>query len=177
MLRAQEIAIAATVAGSSMDAVHRETTRVLVQGLLDLDLMRGDIDEIIAKHDKKEAEDRELARKWERREAPADDKKEADDGVADYKKFYMHGTGHWLGGDVHDVGAYWKDGEPRPLQDGMVCTVEPGIYIAPDNETVPEEFRGIGIRIEDDVVVNGNEPINLTGFIPKSVDDIEALRR
>jgi Xaa-Pro aminopeptidase len=90
-----------------------------------------------------------------------------------YKPFYMHKTSHWLGMDVHDVGAYYVGGKPRPLEAGMVLTVEPGIYIAKDNDKVGPEWRGIGVRIEDDILVTAGEPANLTQAIPKSVKDIE----
>ncbi len=92
-----------------------------------------------------------------------------------YKEFYMHRAGHWLGMDVHDVGDYKVGGEWRVLEPGMVMTVEPGIYVAPDNERVAKKWRGIGIRIEDDVVITkeGNEV--LTAGVPKTVAEIEAL--
>jgi len=92
-----------------------------------------------------------------------------------YKEFYMHRAGHWLGMDVHDVGDYKVGGEWRVLEPGMVMTVEPGIYVAPDNERVAKKWRGIGIRIEDDVVItkDGNEV--LTKDVPKTVAEIEAL--
>jgi len=92
-----------------------------------------------------------------------------------YRAFYMHKTGHWLGLDVHDVGDYRIDGEFRLLEPGMVVTVEPGIYIAPDLKRVPARWRGIGIRIEDDVVVTRGEPMILTASVPRNADDIEAL--
>lgn len=90
-----------------------------------------------------------------------------------YKPYFMHKTSHFLGMDVHDVGAYFVAGKPRPLAPGMVITVEPGIYIS-DKADVPEAYRGIGVRIEDDILVThgGNEV--LTSFAPKSVVDIEA---
>ena len=95
-----------------------------------------------------------------------------------YTPFYMHGTGHWLGLDVHDAGRYnGDDGKPRKLQKGMVITVEPGLYFAKDNELVPEKYRGIGIRIEDDVVITDGEPLVLTGDVPKTVEEIEALMK
>jgi Xaa-Pro aminopeptidase len=92
-----------------------------------------------------------------------------------YKQFYMHRTGHWLGMDVHDVGEYKVDQEWRLLEPGMVLTVEPGLYIPADCKQVDEKWRGIGIRIEDDVLVteHGNEI--LTGGVPKAIADIEAL--
>lgn len=91
-----------------------------------------------------------------------------------YKRFYLHSTSHWLGLDVHDVGSYRRDGEPRPLVPGMVLTVEPGLYI-PDEEDIPAPFRGIGIRIEDDVAVTAKGHEVLTAGVPKRVAEIEAL--
>ncbi|MES2675460.1 MAG: Xaa-Pro aminopeptidase [Pseudomonadota bacterium] len=92
-----------------------------------------------------------------------------------YKEFYMHRAGHWLGMDVHDVGDYKVGGEWRVLEPGMVLTVEPGIYVAPDNERVAKKWRGIGIRIEDDVLITreGNEV--LTKDAPKTVEEIESV--
>ena len=90
-----------------------------------------------------------------------------------YRQFYMHGIGHWLGLDVHDVGFYGRAGQSRPLKPGMVLTVEPGIYVAPDDTSVPEEYRGIGIRIEDDILIDDGGPINLTEAIPKTRHDVE----
>jgi Xaa-Pro aminopeptidase len=92
-----------------------------------------------------------------------------------YKRFYMHRTSHWLGMDVHDVGIYAPDGKSRPLAAGMVLTVEPGLYIAADAGDVAEEYRGIGIRIEDDILVTAGGHENLTLAIPKEVADLEAL--
>jgi len=94
--------------------------------------------------------------------------------TGEYKKFYMHRTSHWLGMDVHDVGRYHNGRGPRPLEPGFVLTVEPGLYISPQAE-VEAPFRGIGIRIEDDILVthNGNE--NLTADIPKSVTELESV--
>lgn len=92
-----------------------------------------------------------------------------------YKAFYMHRLGHWLGMDVHDVGDYKVAGEWRLLEPGMVMTVEPGIYVAPDNENVDARWRGIGIRIEDDVLITDNGCEVLTGLVPKTVDEIETL--
>ena len=91
-----------------------------------------------------------------------------------YKPYYMHRTSHWLGMDVHDVGAYYVGGKPRVLAEGMVLTVEPGIYIPKNDEKVDAKWRGIGVRIEDDILVAPDGPQNLTGDIPKSVADVEA---
>jgi Xaa-Pro aminopeptidase len=91
------------------------------------------------------------------------------------RAFYMHNTGHWLALDVHDDGDYRIDGEFRLLEPGMVVTVEPGIYIAPDLKRVPSKWRGIGIRIEDDVVVTRGDPLVLTDSVPRDADAIEEL--
>lgn len=143
VLDAQIAAINAVQIGNSYKEPHNVAVLILVQGLLDLGLMQGNIDEII--------------------------EKEA------FRQFYMHGTGHWLGMDVHDVGAYKVDGEWRSYEEGMVVTVEPGLYIAPDDETVDAKWRGIGIRIEDDVVATANGPLVLTAKVVKTVEEIEAL--
>ena len=143
VLKAQLAAIDAVRIGNSYKEPHRIAVRILVQGLLDLGLMQGDIEQII------ESES--------------------------FHQFYMHGTGHWLGMDVHDVGSYKIEGEWRAYEEGMTVTVEPGLYIAPDDETVDEKGRGIGIRIEDDVVATANGPLVLTKNVVKSIDDIEAL--
>jgi Xaa-Pro aminopeptidase len=94
-----------------------------------------------------------------------------------FKKYYMHRTGHFLGMDVHDVGKYFRNGISRPLENGQVTTVEPGLYFDPTDFTIPEKYRGIGIRIEDDVVVNGKNPIVLTELAPKEIEDLENLRK
>ena len=143
VLNAQLAAIDAVQIGHSYKEPHNVAVRILVEGLLSLGIMQGDIEQII--------------------ETEA------------YRQFYMHGTGHWLGMDVHDVGAYKHAGEWRPYEAGMVVTIEPGLYIAPDDETVDAKWRGIGIRIEDDVVATTNGPLVLTKDVVKSVEDIEAL--
>lgn len=143
VLDSQIAAIDAVRIGNSYKEPHHVAVRILVQGLLDLGIMQGDLEEII---------------ETER-----------------YRQFYMHGTGHWLGMDVHDVGSYKDQGEWRCYEEGMVVTVEPGLYIAPDDQTVDKKWRGIGIRIEDDVVATQNGPLVLTKNVVKSVADIEAL--
>jgi Xaa-Pro aminopeptidase len=104
-------------------------------------------------------------------------KGDAQGAIADgsYKQFFPAKTGHWLGLDVHDVGDYRIDGEPRLLEAGMVVTVEPGIYVAPDDRSVAERWRGIGIRIEDDVAVTRDGPEVLSAAVPKDPEAIEAL--
>jgi Xaa-Pro aminopeptidase len=94
----------------------------------------------------------------------------------DYRRFYMHRTSHWLGMDVHDVGRYHLNGAPRPLEPGFVLTVEPGLYIAPHAEVDPR-YRGIGVRIEDDILVTPNGADNLTHDIPKQVSELESILR
>jgi len=90
-----------------------------------------------------------------------------------FRKWTIHNTSHWIGLDVHDCGAYRFDGISRPLEPGMVLTVEPGLYFAPDDESIPSELRGIGVRIEDDVHVTGGGPENLTVATPKTIADVE----
>ena len=93
-----------------------------------------------------------------------------------FRKFFMHGTGHWLGIDVHDVGLYSRPGElGRPLEPGMVFTIEPGLYFHADDPASPERFRGIGVRIEDDVLVTADGCEILTRHVPKEPEEIEAL--
>ncbi|EXA66264.1 aminopeptidase P, N-terminal domain protein [Acinetobacter baumannii 348935] len=143
VLDAQIAAINAVQIGNSYKEPHNVAVRILVQGLLDLGIMQGDLEEIIQ--------------------------------TESFRQFYMHGTGHWLGMDVHDVGTYKANGEWRAYEESMVVTVEPGLYIAPDDETVDVKWRGIGIRIEDDVVATKNGPLVLTAKVVKTVEDIEAL--
>ncbi|GAB4393696.1 MAG: Xaa-Pro aminopeptidase [Gammaproteobacteria bacterium] len=92
-----------------------------------------------------------------------------------YRQFYMHNSGHWLGLDVHDVGAYKQANQWRKLQPGMVLTIEPGIYISPGDPRIAKKWWGIGVRIEDDVLITkkGNEI--LSAAVPKTIEDIEAL--
>jgi Xaa-Pro aminopeptidase len=92
-----------------------------------------------------------------------------------YEKFYMHGLGHMLGIDVHDVGRYYYGKESRALEPGVVMTVEPGIYISPDTKDIPSQYLGIGVRIEDDVLCTKNEPRVLTNKVPKVAEEIEQL--
>jgi Xaa-Pro aminopeptidase len=143
VLKAQEAAFAVIKPGNHWNQAHEATVRVITTGLMELGLLQGEVDELIA--------------------------------AEAYKAFYMHRAGHWLGMDVHDVGEYKVGGEWRVLEVGMALTVEPGIYIAPDNQNVAKKWRGIGVRIEDDVVVTKKGCEILTDGVPKSVADIEAL--
>ena len=92
-----------------------------------------------------------------------------------YKTYYMHRTSHWLGIDVHDVGFYSVDGAARPLAPGMVLTIEPGLYVAEDAGQAPPEYRGLGVRIEDDIAVTETGHENLTAAVPKAVAELEKL--
>jgi Xaa-Pro aminopeptidase len=92
-----------------------------------------------------------------------------------YKQFYVHNTGHWLGLDVHDVGEYTIDGHSRELEPGMVLTIEPGIYIHPEESSVEECWRGVGIRIEDNIAITSDDARILTDGLARTADEIEAL--
>jgi Xaa-Pro aminopeptidase len=92
-----------------------------------------------------------------------------------YEQFYMHGLGHMLGIDVHDVGRYYFGKESRALEPGVVMTVEPGIYVSPQTKGIPEKYLGIGVRIEDDVLCTNNGPQVLTNKVPKHAEEIETL--
>src|SRR5437762_1111744 len=183
VLAAQLTAIAAAKPGVRYEAMHEAARRVLVEGLVDLKLLPKGVADSLAMHL--------------------------------YREFYMHGTGHWLGMDVHDVGDYKIHGESRVLEPGMVFTVEPGLYFDPDREDVtfhlreyseqeiwerrdrlgmtaakkleedekakaptvkhrvPPEFRGIGVRIEDDILITPDGYDVLTKGTPKTIEDVE----
>lgn len=143
VLKAQLAAIKAVKPGNHWNQPHEAALLELVKGLVQLGLLQGKVDELIAS--------------------------EA------YRRFYMHRTGHWLGMDVHDVGDYKVGDQWRVLEPGMVLTVEPGLYVAADDDTVEPRWRGIGIRIEDDVLVTEKGRKVLTAAAPKDPDEIEAL--
>ncbi len=143
VLAAQAAAIEAVHPDNHWDHPHEAAVRVLCQGLIDLGLLSGTVEQVIEQES--------------------------------YRPFYMHRTGHWLGLDVHDVGDYKVDDAWRQLEPGMALTVEPGLYISPDDTRVDERWRGIGIRIEDDVVVTRTGCRVLTDGVPKTVAEIEAL--
>ena len=147
VLAAQEAAIAAVKPGNTFNAPHEQAIAVLTQGLVDLGLLKGTVEDLI---------ESEV-----------------------YKPFYMHRTSHWLGLDVHDVGSYKHAKDHwRSLQAGHVLTIEPGIYIGPNIELVeeqplvPEKWRGIGIRIEDDVHVTPSGHDVLTAGVPKAISEL-----
>lgn len=143
VLRAQKESMAVIKPGNHWNDPHEVSVRVITEGLVELGLLKGEVDDLIA--------------------------------TEEYKRFYMHRIGHWLGMDTHDVGDYKVGGQWRVLEPGMVMTVEPGIYVAPDDDTVAAKWRGIGIRIEDDVVVTKTGCEELTLGVPKEIADIEAL--
>ncbi len=143
VLKAQEAAFSVIKPGTLWNEPHDISVQVLTEGLVELGLLVGNVDELIE--------------------------------TGAYKAFYMHRVGHWLGMDVHDVGAYKIDGQWRPLVAGMAMTVEPGIYVAPDDMSVDEKWRGIGIRIEDDVIVTADGYRLLTSGVPKTIEAIEQL--
>lgn len=141
VLAAQKAAIAQATVRSSLPAIHDTAISVLVDGMLDLRLLTGSKDEIIAK------------------------------GL--FRAYYPHGTSHWIGMDVHDVGVYQEGGEPMRLAPGMYFSVEPGLYIPPTDDKAPKGLRGVGIRIEDDVLVTANGPEVITAEIAKEVFELE----
>ena len=185
VLAAQFASLELAVAGSSMKDVHQASVETISQGLVDLGLLPDNLPDAVRMHH--------------------------------YREYFMHGTGHWLGMDVHDAGSYGMDGKPRHLEPGMAFTVEPGIYVDPERATVelsmleydldewverrmmlgtdkakelekaeldaadkvvhevPEAFRGIGVRIEDDVLITDAGAENLTAGVPTDPADIEAL--
>lgn len=151
VLAAQKKAIELLIPGNSIQQTNDAAVRIKVEGLIRLGILQGDIDELIEKQA--------------------------------HRQFYMHGLGHWLGLDVHDVGSYSKDccnGDrnskirDRELKAGMVLTVEPGLYISP-NSQVPEQYKGIGVRIEDDLLITEYGNKILTSAVPKEIEEIEKL--
>lgn len=147
VLKAQQEAIEACVAGQPYDAPHEAARRTLAQGLIDLGIIEQDVATAL------------------------------NGDAGDLRRWYMHNTSHWLGLDVHDVGVYRPQGAPRLLEPGMVLTVEPGLYFGawrPDVE-VPSRYADLGIRIEDDVLVTDGEPEVLTERCPRDPDTIESI--
>ena len=185
VLAAETRGLEMSVPGSTMRGIHDEATRILTEGMVDLGLLPRSVEESLSMHH--------------------------------YSEFYMHGTGHWLGLDVHDRGTYRVDGQPRTLESGMSYTVEPGMYLARDKDEieltllqydldawnerrvllgpkaaaakeaeekeeaekithrVPAEFLGIGVRIEDDILITADGHENMTASVPTAIDEIEAL--
>jgi Xaa-Pro aminopeptidase len=142
VLDAQLAALEHIKPGVNFKVASDVAIKVITQGLLDLEILNGSLEDCIS--------------------------------LELYRQFYMHGLGHWLGLDVHDQGNYKVDGQDRLLEAGMVLTIEPGIYISP-KANVDDKWKGIGIRIEDDVLVTNDGHENLTAKLPKTIHDIEAL--
>ena len=146
VLAAQEAGIACIRPGVAYDQIQSEINEVITEGLVELGILKGDIDQLV--HSKS------------------------------HLPYTVHGAGHWLGLDVHDVGAYYEDKEKtvsRPLEPGMVLTVEPGLYFLPGMPNVDRRWHGIGVRIEDDILVTEEGHHVLTGALEKTVDAIEEL--
>ena len=142
VLKAQQAAIESIKPGVPYDEMHQASILVLTEGLVELGLLQGEVEELIA--------------------------------TEAYKVFFMHGTGHWLGMDVHDVGDYKMDGEWRNFEPGMVVTVEPGLYVSAEHSEVDAKWHNIGIRIEDDVLVTATGNEVLTTGLPRTVEEIES---
>ncbi len=160
VLAAQLAAIKAAKPGADINRVHAAADNVLRRGLVTLGILP-------AKMASKAGHDKLVARA---------EKKGEEDKLAHVARFFMHGTSHWMGLDVHDVcGVPKKEGKELPLAPGMVLTVEPGLYFRPDDKLVPKRYRGIGIRIEDDVLIVEGGCEVLTASVPKTVSDIERL--
>ena len=149
--RAQEAGIAAMKPGAPHIASMYASTRIISDGLVDLGILKGDKDEVFKK--------------------------------MTWKRFLPHGVSHWMGLDVHDAGSYGKGdaiyrrGGSRPLEPGMVLTMEPGIYIPKGSEGVDPKWQGIGIRIEDDILITKDGPVNLSGRLPRKAEDVERVVR
>ena len=146
VLDVQQKCVDYTVKGNTVKARQEYSIELLTEGMKKLGLLKGSTKDLIKKKS--------------------------------YMKYYMHGVGHYLGLDVHDAGRYFVDQtakRSRPFAPGMVLTVEPGLYIPPDDKSAPAKYRGIGIRIEDDVLVTENGNVNLTAKVPKHIDEIESI--
>ena len=146
VLEVQEACVEDTKTGNTVKARQELSIELLTEGMKKLGLLKGKTKDLIKKKE--------------------------------YMRYYMHGVGHYLGLDVHDAGRYFADQtakNSRPFAPGMVLTVEPGLYIPPDDKNAPAKYRGIGVRIEDDVLVTEEGNRNLTAKVPKDADEIEAL--
>jgi Xaa-Pro aminopeptidase len=146
VLEVEIACLEATKVGNTIKQRHELSIELLTEGMKKLGLLKGKTQDLI--------------------------KKKA------YMKYYMHGVGHYLGMDVHDAGRYFTDPQAkksRPFEPGMVLTVEPGLYIPPDDKDAPAKYRGIGVRIEDDVLVTEDGNVNLTAKCPKQAEEIEEI--
>jgi Xaa-Pro aminopeptidase len=164
VLKAQLASIDMSRVGVAWQDPHWKSVEVLTEGMVAMGLLKGDPKQIVA-----------TQKQWDEDVKNKKKDPKVDKAPKTYREFYMHNTGHWLGMDVHDVGRY-RDGEAwRPLAKGNVLTVEPGIYIAAERDDVPKKYRGIGVRIEDDVLVTDGVPEVLTKDAPKTVEEIEKV--
>ncbi|MCI5073083.1 aminopeptidase P N-terminal domain-containing protein [bacterium] len=146
VLKAQKATISALKPGVPYENNYKISCEVMTQGLIDLGILQGSLEENLEK--------------------------------MTIKKFFPHNIGHWLGVDIHDVGMYSDEkGNSRSLQDGMFLTVEPGLYFNPEDDSYPEQYKGIGVRIEDDILITADGHENLTAGVPKEVEEIEAIRQ
>lgn len=143
VLETQVACIEMVKPGVTMEELNKRATEMLTEGMVRLNLLKGETAKLIEE--------------------------------GDYKRFYMHRVGHFLGMDVHDVGRYQLKGEARPLEPGIVITVEPGIYVGENSENIPEQYRGLGVRIEDDVLVTSEGYRVLTTKVPKRIEEIEQV--
>ncbi len=163
VLAAQRAGIDAVRPGASLDDVHGAAVRVLADAMVELGLLDGSTDTLLERYEREQA-----ARRAGR--DPAEDG-EQEPGIS---TFYPHRTSHWLGLDVHDVGPQVSDGRPQPFAAGMVLTVEPGLYV-PEDSAAPAAFRGVGVRIEDDVLVTPAGHEILTADLPVEADALKGL--
>ena len=145
VLAAQTACIAAAAPGATLEGLHQLATRVICEGLIQLGVLSGSIEEVEA--------------------------------AGGYKPYFMHKTSHYLGMDVHDVGRYFDHGKPRPLEPGVVITVEPGLYFSLEAPESAARYRGIGIRIEDDLLIEANGARVLSHAVPKEADEVERACR
>ena len=150
VLNAEKAAIQACQVGAPWRSFHEAASKVLAQGLIDLGTLDCTLQEALG-----------------------------DDFNGPYRNYFMHGTGHLLGLDVHDVGGgrQGDDGPSPVFSSGMILTVEPGLYFASwrTDVSIPSRYSGIGVRIEDNILITNNGPIVLTSSCPKEIDEIEAL--
>lgn len=155
VLKAQDAAIATLRVGRNIREMHEASALSLATSLIEKGVLKGDAERHM-------------------RVCIGDDKESKfPEGEAVLKDFFMHGTGHWLGLDVHDCGEYRFGAQWRKLEPGMVTTVEPGLYFMADNPKSPEKWRGIGVRIEDDIMITDGEPKNLTAGLPRTTAEVE----
>jgi Xaa-Pro aminopeptidase len=166
VLQAQLAGIESARKGKTIHSVHESVVHVLAERLVGLGLLEG-------------SPDRHARICLQTAETPDEEawEEKLDEGEIGLHRYYMHNTSHWLGLDVHDVGRYREGGDWRKLEPGMILTIEPGIYISPEADYAWKEYRGLGVRIEDDVLITDGEPEVLTAPCVKSVKDVEAACR